>query len=423
MGLSRPTSGLVGLFTVAVYLLTLNFANLRTAVVIVAIDLIIFVILIVPNVFNLRYRLQESIRISQSFDPNGYNIPAEIQDVVFSVVYLFFFSILIFITSRFFFSEQKLKSAKARLLVLNYSLPSVAFILLVLIYVYPKIKISTPSLSFLLAMIVLNSILSGYFLDFKKFIALWILSSLPYTSQFGSNTPAIGNVQILFISQSLLTLGIFLQAYFVGSPKPEESSLKVQNMPQPIKVLSFSTLLILLFAYSSFADSQIGNNFEKTLYPMASAKSPTNGLYYTPEKLASLETFARNASLQSGEEVIDLSSFHPGLILYAGGIQSQRALPDKYWIYNIEKQLEFVLELHGEQLRAKGTKVLLETSLKSPTTECVNLSNLIALQEISTELKAQGFDVKVRPKGVYSSSPEDLTLYPNNALIVETCGP
>ena len=422
MGLSRPTSGLVGLFTVVAYLLTLSFKNLKAAIVILVFQLIIFVILIVSNLYNLQYRLQESIKISQSFDPKGYNILAEIRDVVFSVIYLLFFSILVFFISKYLFNNQKFKKAKARFPVFNFSLPMVALTLLALIYIYSRIKISIPSLGFLLAMIVLNAILGGCLIDFKKFIALWILSSLPYTSQFGSNTPAIGNVQILFLSQSLLTLGIFLQAFFAENPKSREESSKVQAMPQPLKVLSFTTLLISLFTYSNFADSQVGNNFEKTLYPMASAKSPTNGLYYTPEKLASLETFSRSASLQSGEEVIDLSSFHPGLILYAGGIQSQRALPDKHWIYNIKKQIEFVMELHGEQLKAKNTKVLLETNLKSATTDCVNLSSLIALQEISSELKAQNFNVKVRPRGFYVSSPEDLTLYPNNAVLVETCG-
>jgi hypothetical protein len=46
----------------------------------------------------------------------------------------------------------------------------------------------------------------------------------------------------------------------------------------------------------------------------------------------------------------------------------------------------------------------------------------MAVKEISIELKNQGFDPKVRFKALYSSFPEDLTLYPNNALLVETCG-
>jgi hypothetical protein len=135
-----------------------------------------------------------------------------------------------------------------------------------------------------------------------------------------------------------------------------------------------------------------------------------------------LEYFSIGAKLKSGEEVIDLSSYHPGIILYAGGIQSQRALPDKYWIYNIKKQIEFVMDLHGEQLSAEGTKILLETNLKSTIKGCVLLSSLIAVPEISSELKAQGFDVKVRTNSLYLSFPEDLTLYPNNAMLVETCG-
>jgi hypothetical protein len=422
MGLSRPTSGLVGLFTVLTYLLTLSIKNLRTVIIILALQLCIFLILFVPNLYNLQYRLLESIKISKAFDPKGYNIAAEIQDVVLSVIYLFLFSILVFLSSRYLSKEKKIKTAKTGITVISYSLPVIALALLALIYIYPRIKISTPSLGFLLSMIVLNAILGGFLIGFREFIALWFLSSLPYISQFGSNTPATGNVQILFLSQSLLTIGIFLQAFFVENPKVREESLKLQVTPQPLEVLTFLTLLFSFLTYSNFADSQVGNNFEKTLYPMASSKSPSNGLYYTPEKLASLETFSRNASLQPGEEVIDLSSYHPGIILYAGGIQSQRALPDKYWIYNIKKQIEFVMELHGSQLKAQGTKVLLETNLKSTLAECVNLSNLIAKQEISTELKAQGFDVKVRPVGVYISSSEDLTLFPNNAVLVETCG-
>jgi hypothetical protein len=110
-----------------------------------------------------------------------------------------------------------------------------------------------------------------------------------------------------------------------------------------------------------------------------------------------------------------------GLILYAGGIQSERALPDKHWIYNIHEQVKFVMETHGIDLKLKGTKILVETELKTTNNRCVRLSSLIASTEISREIQDQGFDVEVRPKSLYISSPEDLTLYPNNATLVETC--
>jgi hypothetical protein len=72
-------------------------------------------------------------------------------------------------------------------------------------------------------------------------------------------------------------------------------------------------------------------------------------------------------------------------------------------------------------MKEQGTNILVETNLKTISKVCVPLSTLIAVPEISKELKNQGFDPKVRPKGLYSSFPEDLTLYPNNALLVETC--
>jgi hypothetical protein len=422
MGLSRPTSGMVGLATVIAYLLTSSFKNFRSALIVFALQLSICLIVFVPNLYNLRYRLLESIQISKSFDPNGYNIPAEIKDVIFSAFPLLLISALVFFSSRYIINVQKQDSTKLKIAFSNYSLPVISVTLIAMIYIYPRIQISSPNLGFLVSMIVLNSILGAHLIGIREFSALWMLSSLPYTSQFGSNTPAIGNVQILFLSQSLLTIGIFIKAYFTNNVESDPNSLKPQAVPQTLEVLSIFTIFISLITYSHFADTQVGNNFEKTLYPSASAKSPSNGLYYTPEKLRSLEYFSIGAKLKSGEEVIDLSSYHPGIILYAGGIQSQRALPDKYWIYNIKKQIEFVMDLHGEQLSAEGTKILLETNLKSTIKGCVLLSSLIAVPEISSELKAQGFDVKVRTNSLYLSFPEDLTLYPNNAMLVETCG-
>jgi len=419
MGLSRPTSGVVGLATVLIYLLTLSIKNFRSAMLILVLQLIICLSVFASNFYNLQDRLLESIEISKSFDPNGYNISAEIKDVLMPVFPLLIISALVYFCSRYLLNEQKKDLTKRKIVVSTNSLPIISVTLITIIYLYPRIQISSPNLGYLLSMIVLNSILGAYLIGIREFSALWILTSLPYTSQFGSNTPAIGNVQILFLSQSLLTLGIFLQAFYTNNEK--EYSFKLQSVPQTLEFLSIFTLLVSLSAYSHFTDTQVGNNFEKTLYPIASSKSSSNGLYYTTEKLRSLENFSINAKLKRGEEVIDLSSYHPGIILYAGGIQSQRALPDKHWIYNIKKQIEFVLDLHGKQLSEEGTKILLETNLKATLKGCYSLSSLIAVPEISTELKTQNFDVKVRTIALYISSPEDLTLYPNNAMLVETC--
>ena len=198
MGLSRPTSGVVGLLTVLAYLLVLSFKNLRLALAVLALQLFVFLIVIIPNLYNFRYRLLESVKISKSFDPKGYSIPAEIQDVVFSVISLLLISILVFLCSRYLICILKPHKTKAKVIYPNYSLPIITATLLAVIYIYPRIQISSPNLGFLLSMIVINSILGAYLIGVREFSALWILSSLPYTSQFGSNTPAIGNVQILF---------------------------------------------------------------------------------------------------------------------------------------------------------------------------------------------------------------------------------
>ena len=116
-----------------------------------------------------------------------------------------------------------------------------------------------------------------------------------------------------------------------------------------------------------------------------------------------------------------MSSYHPGIILYAGGIQSQRALPDKYWIYNIKNQVQFVMDLHGDMLKTRGTKVLLESKINGVNDKCTEIANIIEIQAIAREIDSQGFNVEVRVKAVYKSFPEDLTLYPNNAVLVETC--
>jgi hypothetical protein len=418
MALSRPTSGGIAFISLILFLLiTSNWKSYSVKHIIFAQASLIFFVSIF-NVSKLRSRFMESVKVSQAYDPNGYSLLAEITDVISGVYIIVLISFATFFLMRYFLKITNINAQEPKLGRFIFAFTA-TFILL--IQTNSKVPSIVTGQKYILSVFIIISILAATLIETRDYIALFVISFLPYTSQFGSNTPAIGNVQILLICQSLLLVGVIVRAFFT---EPGSIDLrKKKNSLSNFSAVSLSTtaFFLSLAMYHNFAESQVGNNFEKTLYPAASSVSKVNGLYYTSEKLQSLDRFAQDSKLETNEQVIDLSSFHLGLVLYAGGIQSQRALPDKFWIYNIEEQVKFVMDLHGERMKAAGTKILVETNLKSITKACVDLSSLVALPEISNELRNLGFNPKVRVKGVYGSQPEDLTLYPNDALLVETC--
>jgi len=420
MILARATSGGIGLISILFYFALVNSWKDRSFKIIFVSQLSIWIIILSLNLSNLRNRFLESIKTSQAFDPNGYSLFPEILDVLSGVSQVFFFLVVPFyIIKKFkvFFTKNAFKLPFAKLAGL---ISTFVIIGIIVLSIYPQEQLAAFNLKSVY-LTVLIAMLGGLLLDTRKYLALILISFLPYTSQFGSNTPASTNIQIIYICQSLLLVNIIIMTLPTLSVQRNEERKVLSNRSASFYLLSLSAILISLMNYSDFVKSQVGISYEKTLYPTADSLSSLNGLYYTSEKLERLNEFVKYSTLRSNEEVIDLSSFHPGLIYYAGGIQSQRTLPDKYFIYNIKNQIEFVLESQRENMKLVGTKILLETKFQLVSRECRGISSLFAINEISDAIKGQGFDINVRPLAVYRSLPEDLTLFPNNVLLVETC--
>ncbi len=420
MTLSRPTSGGVALISILLYIVFVESWKSKNVLYVITSQVTLVLTVTIFDLSNLRDRFEEYVRASRVADPNAYSLLDEILDVVGGIFILSVITTAVFIVTKFILKSTKNESSKhlekkSTRIVLAFG--GALILILLLTSKVPNVIVEQ---KYILIVSVVTAILAAVSIEIREYFGIFVISFLPYTSQFGSNTPAIGNIQILLLCQSLMLIGVVLRAFFVEKNEIEVRK-NVHDVYQLSNTLLAFALIFSLMMFDNFAKSQVGNNFEKTLYPAASAKSKVNGLYYTYEKLQSLDKFAAESNLRPNEEVIDLSSFHPGLILYAGGIQFQRSIPDKYFIYNISEQIRFVMKLHGSKIKQQGTKILVETNLKTISKECVPLSNFMAVPEISKELKNQGFDPKVRPKGLYSSFPEDLTLYPNNALMVETC--
>jgi hypothetical protein len=421
MTLSRPTSGGVALISVLLYLLSIESWKSKSVIFITFSQSTLLLIVFVFNISNLRSRFLEIVSASQAGDPNGYSLITEIADVVSGIFILSLISIAVFFLTRHILDSTDTDSSKS--LYRDSSRLILAFTATLILILLSVSELTNLFLSqkYLLIVSVVTAILAATFIKIREYFGMFVISLLPFSSQFGSNTPALGNIQILLLCQSLLLIGVSMRAFFIDKERIEDRKIAL-NFNQ-LSLLLFATALIFsLIMFNSFANSQVGNNYEKTLYPKAASKSTVNGLYYTFEKLQSLDKFSKEANLDRNDEVIDLSSFHPGLILYAGGITAQRWIPDKHFIYRIKEQIEFVMILHGKSVKKQGTNILVETNLKVIPKQCTELSSLMAVTEISNELKNQGFDPRVRFKGLYFSFPEDLTLYPNNALLVETCG-
>jgi hypothetical protein len=421
MTLSRPTSGGVALISVIFYMLSVKSWKSKSAFYIAVSQATLLLIVFVFDISNLRSRFLEIVSASQAGDPNGYSLISEIVDVVSGIFILSLISSSVFFLTKHILSSTDIDFSKSRYKDSSrWILAFTATLILILLSVSELTNLFL-SQKYVLIVSVVTAIFAATFIEIREYFGMFVISFLPFSSQFGSNTPALGNVQILLLCQSLLLIGVTIRAFFIDRERIEDRKIALKFNQLSLLLLAIA-LIFSLMMFNSFAKSQVGNNYEKTLYPTAAAKSTINGLHYTFEKLQSLNKFAKEASLERDEEIIDLSSFHPGLIVYAGGITAQRWIPDKHFIYRIREQIRFVMILHGKSLNQQGTNILVETNLKTIPKQCTELSSLMAVKEISIELKNQGFDPKVRFKALYSSFPEDLTLYPNNALLVETCG-
>jgi len=421
MTLSRPTSGGVALISVIFYMLSVKSWKSKSAFYIAVSQATLLLIVFVFDISNLRSRFLEIVSASQAGDPNGYSLISEIVDVGSGIFILSLISSSVFFLTKHILSSTDIDFSKSRYKDSSrWILAFTATLILILLSVSELTNLFL-SQKYVLIVSVVTAIFAATFIEIREYFGMFVISFLPFSSQFGSNTPALGNVQILLLCQSLLLIGVTIRAFFIDRERIEDRKIALKFNQLSLLLLAIA-LIFSLMMFNSFAKSQVGNNYEKTLYPTAAAKSTINGLHYTFEKLQSLDKFAKEANLERDEEIIDLSSFHPGLIVYAGGITAQRWIPDKHFIYRIREQIRFVMILHGKSLNQQGTNILVETNLKTIPKQCTELSSLMAVKEISIELKNQGFDPKVRFKGLYSSFPEDLTLYPNNALLVETCG-
>jgi len=269
----------------------------------------------------------------------------------------------------------------------------------------------------LVALLALSLIGFAYGLRFgsKVDYLLLFISLSPILTQFGSNTNAS------YLISPYLLVGVLFIYLSAGAGIDNLSSQSLVMFRKVISAFAWLTIsLCLLF---------LQHSSEKTTYevelPISKLKwDAQNSLYYSERKLESINQFRENASVTgaySGERIIDFSFWHPGAILYLGGIQYPISIADKTFEKTLETQLDLVFKHINSWQQFSQSPIIVRTSASKPLNRCDKLTNQISDFNLRSALGARDFNPNVRDVSIYRSLPIDTTLYPYNIALLVPC--
>ena len=153
-------------------------------------------------------------------------------------------------------------------------------------------------------------------------------------------------------------------------------------------------------------------------------KDPVSSLYYSPQKLQSIKSFREAAGLNgqfTGERILDLSFWHPGAILYLGGLQFPHVVNNKVFRKTLYLQVEATIKQVQNLESSKTPPMIIETVKSGVIDGCSDLSDFVEDTELRFLLKSLEFNPRVLNKAIYISDPVDLTLYPKNIAYLVPC--
>lgn len=406
--LARPTSGIMIWLLVLIY----TYLNARTfrSYAFYKLNIILSMLLscyIFANWYAVKSFAERYIYL-RYLDPNGSNVLNEIWDVAISL----FFVWSIFFVGRFAFrialsDEFGRTSIRKVILVFLY--------IVVLIYFFLKGFISSADVPHLL-FIVYAFLIGGLFAfkgGGKTNAGILLLTSAPILTQFGSNTSASYLVSPLLISLTLYT--------FFARHSQSSGFIKKEYSFQGIHV---GVQVVLSISLLCFIVSQSTSSYETHLPSKNLVKDSVSDLYYSPKKLDNIQEFRRQAE-QSGEytgqKILDLSFWHPGAILYLGGLQYPFAIDNKVFRSTLGLQVDKVLTQIKSKNSMSLSPIIVETSTRFPSAKCLKLSEYIDDSELRNLIIRNNFNPDVLNSAVYVSDKVDVTLYPRNIAYLTPC--
>lgn len=350
------------------------------------------------------YKLQQAV--------SNNSIYSEITDTLMGVLLFILVLIVQFLLTKIIFRFFDHRNYLGCFIVIGISLfiSHYTFDLWTIYFTYAE-----NSLIFLFTSLT-GSLLAILGIRFTHLLYIFPFGTIPILSNFGSSNPIFANEQPYY--QSAIYL-IIISLFIVSTPK---SRLKL--VVGPIMIL---LVILIIFIYSqrekSFGKSlNIGNTLISYKF---------DDLLYSPSKIANMDFFRFNAT-QNGirleDRVLDLSYWHPGLsrILQIRSIPVGQA--DKFFKPTIATQFESFNPENKNLFNLFSTSFMfLSTPFETVSQGKIVLNRCYPIESfLQHDLELQFILEKSGPYNVkmisyYVSSVEDMTLYPDYAILVKNC--
>jgi hypothetical protein len=404
---ARPTSGIASWLVINVFLLRKNSNHRKRDFSLFNLSLISFTVVytVVNGAANLRYL--ETYWEMRKLDPRGSNVFYEIWDIGTSVTTTV---LMVFIgylwTQRYYEFKAKVK--------LSHSTLTFCATFIILLYLLLHYPYRDPP--HLLALLILS--LFGAFcrIDSIKQIQpqMIILCTSPLISQFGSNISAS-----YLIAPSLIS-GLFL-AFLVNG----DQGLVHFRLGKNVHARNVSVyFLIIISALSILIGSTKNQSYESNNKSEKLVVDSVTGLHYSRLKMDAISEFRRNAGVSgeySGDRVIDLSYWHPGVVMLLGGIQFSATTFDVQFKSSIELQVDRIVSEYNSNPLIRADSFIIRTQETEFANRCQRLSEHLQDRDIAFALIERNFDPYVRDSSIYLSSRVDETLYPLNIALLTPC--
>jgi hypothetical protein len=357
----RISSGLIFAFSLSL-LLKLSLPRsilIKSLVIIQSPTLLVYC----SNFSGWRDRAIFTVTNARIADPRGYSVVHEIYDVLFPVIPI--------LTAYFVGSNWKCIKSKNPFNIINFVL--LATFLITLSLGVNRFIFACISVLFYLIGRVIGA--SGHS---SPHIPL-IISLIPYLCVFGSNTPAAGNFHNLIIGATIVLI-----AY--TSNNRDSLNLRIDSSVRKFLLLApiYSALLLFYIGLTS-ESTGYGKDLNSTHHAVSRIE--------TLESIYSLETKSEESSIElskiSGQSVLDLSFFNPGLIFYLGGNPYSLSLPGIDYLWNLQATLRNIekIDFSKEGKLSQQAKYILVESDHAVDEEC-NPLNLYPLNlTLSNRLK------------------------------------
>ncbi len=407
--LARPTSGIVIWLLVNIYLFfERDIKKNKRIYQINSFLIMVFVTYTILNWTTLKSFVFKYMNLKH-VDPNGSNLINEILDVAYALVFIWSIFYIGRLIVKLFLLPYKLESHSKKIK---------SFIVILFLSVYPIWHIAfvfrdlshvlLSSYAFLLGVLVIINNQSA--LNFR----MLLLSSAPVLTQFGSNTSASYLISPFLISLTIYS--IFSSNEIEGARLVPETSRR-ENIQNGIKALLCLSLMLLVLSQSKFS-------YETDLPGKNLVKDPVSSLYYSSQKLERIQEFRRDAKVSgefSGQRILDLSFWHPGIISYLGGLQFPFGLDNKAFRDTMDFQVRTTVNQVRDYEFNSSLSVIVETSQVAPTKRCSKLIEYIEDESLKRLLIENEFNPELYNLSVYVSDKVDITLFPKNVAYLVPC--